>query len=230
LLDSTAAPIGEVTSASIASKEWGRVDRDGWTMFIHANPSGAPIHPGHAHQDTGGIVLFRDGEPIITESARLTYRRVDDWGKSSSAHSMFVIDDAPPAPDWRWIYSDQFLGDVIGERPIMIADDASIEVKHGGYRRIKGVGSYRRVVEVASRTSVVIRDELEGSGDHHAALIFHMPLQSQNVRVTFPEGFSVREKTGSGAAAYGMHLPLRSTLATKTVTLPWTGTTTIEVN
>lgn len=252
LFEMTAAlhpPQAHTGAPAAVSDEWARVDAAGWTIFAHVNPGGAPY--GHAHQDTGAIVVFRDGRPVVLDTGRCHYLddEVGTWGKSAAAHSSLTVDGLEPAPSWHWLYPAGALERLVGGPPRLERRPAELIIAHRGFSRHSAVTESRRLVKVVSPSRIEIIDELDGCGAADLRLTFHLDAMvtayeggmvtatGESVRLRMPELTNVaqwcapsdRRTYGWATAAYGALRPITSLVATGSVSLPWTGTTVLEV-
>lgn len=224
-------PAGAPRAGAAMEREWVRLDRGPWTVFAHVNRGGVPFHPGHAHNDTGGIVAFRDGTPLVLDSGRRHY--IDDeagrYGRSSAAHSTLLVDRRDAAPESSWLIPSHFLQARTGSLPRITTGEDRFSIAHGGFARLAGVGTCSRTVEV-KRDVLTISDEVEGSGRHRVSVVMHFPSEAAAEDVHFPETLHVVRRSGSASAEYGEEHPILSVIAEAEVDLPWRGVTTIEGN
>jgi hypothetical protein len=238
--------------APIVSDEWAKVEQLGWTIFTHSNPSGTPL--GHAHQDTGAIVLFKEGLPIILDTGRLHY--VDDevgrWGRTAGAHSILTVDALDPAPMWHWLYPPEALKQITGGPPRIELSPLHLTVSHSGFRRGSDVAQYKRSVRVLTSRELEITDELQGEGRTRARLIFHIhgrcsiqkgqrvsaiaswfrletvSLEDVHHCYGFTDG-TPRSTFGWACKAYGSATPITSLIVEGLIPLPWRATTVVQV-
>jgi len=237
----------------VASREWGRLDSCAWSVFGHVNPAGVPITAGHAHQDTGSVAIFWNGNPLVIDCGRKRYSQdaVGSKGKEYHAHSMAVLDECNPAPFFRGIYSDSFLARRAGRVPVIQIGADSLEVVHGGFARLKGGGMHSRTV-CCFPGRVELLDRFEGRGRHRVTLILHFPCQvvagggkvsvvtpfkPSGFSLTLPEGLaelqlhrggSEEGRYGWASSAYGAASEITSVVAQGMVELPWSGKTILE--
>lgn len=232
--------------------EWARLAHGPWLVFMHANPAGHPIVAGHAHQDTGGVVIFHRGKPLLLDCGRKTYAPGSDGdrGREAWAHSMALVDGANPAPFFRRLYPSDFLRRRCGELPRFSIDAGSLKLTHGGYRRLPGIGIYERSLS-AGKGALAITDSIDGSGKHHVKLLFHTPLlvermadgcvrftgDGRTFHLTPPGGLEVSEvrhgrdaerRLGWASKRYGEETAVTSVVLGGTVELPWRGSTRFE--
>ncbi|MBA4383019.1 MAG: hypothetical protein C0406_10680 [Sideroxydans sp.] len=231
----------------IARREWVKVKQHNWTIFAHLNPAGVPLPPGHTHQDTGSLVAYYRGEALLVDTGR--YHYIDDRegnrGINCWSHTMAVIDELNPAPFYRKIYPKSFLQTRVGALPTFAVSPNALEIRHGGYARRKGIGAYRRQVNIISRNELEIVDEFRGAGFHEIYLIFHtswqvsqeglgfkLVLGDQEAELLVPEslakqqvwrGPSPDKRFGWGSRCYGQAYDLSSIVVSGHVQLPWFG-------
>lgn len=164
-------------------QDWVRVNKGDWIFFSHINQSCHPYTLGHAHQDSGGIVLFHKGRRIVIDTGRKRYLDVTQGGKGKEwfGHSMLVVDDINPFVTSRGFYSSQYLIDISKEAPVFcVEDDHTIVIKNHGYERIRGVGCHQRSVCIQEKT-IKISDSVDGKGKHELTILFHLPYQVKKI-------------------------------------------------
>ena len=236
-----------------SGKEWAKIQYKHWTVFAHVNPLGFPIIAGHAHQDSGAIVAYYFDRPLLIDCGRKHYRddavgrRGCDW----LAHTIAVLEYCNPAPYYRRIYPDSFLNERTGQRPELTVSGSSLQIRHGGFARIKGGGLYSRKVICVERV-MTIQDLFEGQGIHEVVLLYHIPWRVEKegnavliktdgkhecFKMTGPSDitnitiyFGIDEDCNYGWASrtYGDSSSLSTIVVKGKVRLPWTGITTIE--
>jgi len=234
------------TERAHSTSEWGRVDAFEWTLFTHAN-AGTP-GAWHSHHDTGGVVVFHQGDPVLLDCGRSHYvnDRRGTFGRDCWSHSLLTVDGVNPEPRDHWFFTSDFVNMIRGERPELSVSEASLAVAHSGYERRKGVGRYRRDM-LLEPGQVVITDSIEGTGMHRVSLLFHLPggtlrngavefaTGSGTMRLQLPPDLhdvravaSSREMTfGWSVPRYGDLVPALSVIAEGRVRLPWRGKSTI---
>ncbi|HSP16233.1 MAG TPA: heparinase II/III family protein [Thermoanaerobaculia bacterium] len=226
---------GEPSVGTRLEREWVRLDRGRWTVFAHVNRNGAPFQPGHGHNDTGGIVAFLDGEPLLLDTGRRHYMddAVGRFGRSSAAHSTLLVDRRDAAPESFWLIPPEFLAMRIGARPDLSVESGGFSIRHGGFSRLAGVGLCSRRV-VAEDARLTISDVVEGSGRRRVSIIMHLDAPFRS-KIDFPQDLiTVREFHGSAdedrfgwtSDRYGARRPIRTLIAEAEVQLPWRGVTT----
>lgn len=212
---------------------WGRLDRGRWTVIAHVNREGAPSQPGHAHNDTGGIVVFRDDKPLIVEAGRRTYVSNAEgmFGIGGWSHSLLMIDGRDPAPVSHWLVNHRYALGSRGSSPQIRTDESSLQIDHSGFSRIPGVGGARRLVRVGTDDTLEIEDSIEGHGSHRVTLVFHTPtpvalqLPSDLRDVRTWHAPADAPTFGWGTPRYGDRVPLFSLVAEAHCDLPWKGVT-----
>lgn len=238
-------PLSKKTSEN---REWARIDHRLWTVFAHINPNGYP--KGHSHNDSGSISVFYDGIPILVDAGRRRY--VDDIegrrGRDSWSHTILVVDGVNPAQYQNRFYPKLFFESRVGEKPKHAVKENVLEIQHGGYARIRGVGNYRRTITCLQQ-SMQIRDSVFGKGRHDIYLLFQIPHKTEmkggkivfkceksqmSFQLVAPKNLSEPQiwygpspdrRFGWGSQQYGDLYYLSSVVAFGRVSLPWSGET-----
>lgn len=151
--------------------------------------------PGHAHADTLSFELSLHGQRMIVNSGTSVYglgsERLRQRG--TAAHSTVVIDGQDSSEVWSGFRVGRrarpFDLEVRNEGGLLIATAA-----HDGYRHLSGAPVHRRTWEMG-RGGLIIRDRVEGSGNHSARALFHLAPGLQPVPVGQDE-VEVRTKAG----------------------------------
>ncbi len=178
-------------------------EKDGDWLYFKNGPLGG----GHGHQDKLHIGLWLDGEEVLADSGRFTYKDVPERYdlKGAAAHNVPVIkgEEYSKSVD-SWIYES--LPQCFPNQVCMKDGCLFLEGAHGGYLD-QGIVVRRRVVQVGFDI-FAINDTFLGNMPGKIAQMFHF---GETVRVsateTGAEGeglrsrFTVKSFAGSNAAA-----------------------------
>ena len=141
------------------------------------------IGGGHGHQDKLHIELWFDGEEILRDSGRYTYKDIEERYifKGAKAHNVPIINDAEYAPSAdSWTYKDlpPSMGNIFTEKDGFLL----FEGFHCGYMDL-GILLRRRVV-VPKSDIIIISDEIIGNKSHvlsqHFAFAENISLKKEN--------------------------------------------------
>ncbi len=189
---------------------WCRFDGNGYRAFWHVQPEGKIPNYSHAHHDTGAFELHLNDQALFVDGGRASYKpdAIGLYGRSARSHNACVVDGREPfVSDWL-NGSRTLLGaykKVVVESSIR--DGGCLVVRHDGFARIPGVGTYERKFRPLER-GVMIEDQLEGSGHHRVDTYFHFApqaevrLEKDAVHVRLPgreEKITLQCETGSAA-------------------------------
>ena len=157
----------EITGGLIACHEsgeaiWRNSYNDDSSFLYFRNTS---LGGGHGHQDKLHIEIWFDGEEILRDSGRFTYKDIDERYrlKGSQIHNVPIINNSEYA-ECRdsWIYKS--LPPSMGNTFVIKENMLLFEGFHCGYMNI-GVLLRRRVVAPTSDI-IIISDEIIGNKDH----------------------------------------------------------------
>jgi uncharacterized heparinase superfamily protein len=158
----------------LAASGYTRVERGGAVLFTDTGEIGPSYTPAHGHADTLSFELSIDGRRVIVDSGVSEYgtspERVRQRG--TAAHNTIVVDGADSSEVWsgfRVARRAHVAARSIEER----ADSVTVRGEHDGYHRLAGRVTHARLWRVEGR-SLVIEDELRGSGSHRADIYFHL--------------------------------------------------------
>lgn len=158
--------------------DWVRIENNIWTVFSHVNHSLYPNNlTGHFHHDTGAIVAYLYGEPVIIDTGRLTYEDCERGkrDKSVKAHSGICIDNMEPEIDMKTFYSDGVLNKYASLKPQIMQKGNMFQIDVAGYARLRGIDSVIRTVEVEDE-NLIVTDKILGKGKHEVQQYFHVPF------------------------------------------------------
>lgn len=156
--------------------------------------------PGHAHADTLSFELSLHGRRVIVNSGTSLYglgpERLRQRG--TAAHSTVEIDEQDSSEVWSGFRVGRrarpFDVELRREGAQLIATGA-----HDGYTHLPGAPVHRRTWEMGNG-ALLVRDRIEGSGNHSARAVFHLVPDLEAVKVG-PSEVEVRTKAGPMLAA-----------------------------
>lgn len=154
------------------------VMRDGWdargaVLAIDCGPLGT-ANGGHAHADTLAFDLSIGGRRLFVDAGTASYT-IDpaerDAMRSSLAHNTVSLDgtsSSEPAGAFRW----RVMTSGVRDAWVVTSVGACFEGHHDGYRRLSAPASHRRQVLAARGEWWLVRDVIEGEGEHDAVSTF----------------------------------------------------------
>ena len=160
-------PAGCVRERGAATRgDWGRMDWEGFTLFCHHCPGGRRrAHPTHRHADLGGFVLMREGQPLVVDPGRRSYRADDvaDFAATAEAHSTLFVDDLGPEPAMRLARLPAAYR--LRESTMEAGENergAWLRLRHDGFTRLGGAPMRHQRTWQATSVGLTIEDELAG--------------------------------------------------------------------
>ena len=138
---------------------------------------------GHAHADALSVVLFGQGQELLTDPGTFVYNGAPEWRsyfRSTRAHNTITVDgrdQAEAGGTFRW----KTRMSSTGNRNLEVIESAQprkfmplcIEAEHDGYTRLpEGVTHRRRLVYIPPEYWILV-DDLRGSGRHDFEFNFH---------------------------------------------------------
>ena len=153
---------GLITSKESGEAIWRNSYNDDSSFIYFRNSS---LGGGHGHQDKLHIEIWFEGEAILRDSGRFTYKDIDERYrlKGSQIHNVPIINNSEYAQCRdSWIYKS--LPASMGNTFVIKENMLLFEGFHCGYMNI-GVLLRRRVVTPTSDI-IIISDEIIGNKDH----------------------------------------------------------------
>jgi len=192
------------------------------TVLADAGPHGYLSIAAHAHADALAFTLTVGGQPIFVDSGTYDYFRSEQdrrYFRSTQAHNTVVVDDLDQSAQ-----AGPFLWSRQAKTTVESWDGKTLVAAHDGYRGI----IHRR--QFALRGNVLeITDTLEGTGDHEAALWFHLAPECSPDRVKMNLPGKVETTEGWYSPRFGVKKKCVATVARWRGTLPVTLTTILEI-
>ncbi len=238
---------GLLTELPAGRPAWARVELGKWSCLAHVNPDGTLRPTSHAHNDTGGIVVYHAGDLVVQDAGRRHYRAdpEGDFGREAWSHSLVIVDGVAPAPEWRWFLAPGFLARQAGRKPLLTSAEGGLDIEYGEGTINPGVGLRRRRLVARDSGALEIVDDIAGTGVHEVSVIFHLPVGSvwrgPNLLIRLPgrdlqleidpslcdrrlwQGLAEEPTFGWAARCYGRREAITSVVASGRVTLPWRG-------
>lgn len=169
---------------------------DGYCL-IDCGDVGLRGRGGHGHNDALAVEVALAGLDVLTDLGCAAYTRsLQDRERtlSAAAHSVATIDGLEPAPiQWtRFPHASACPVELLAWEP----ETHRFEGAHDGYSDRAGLGRYQREARLESRSSLAIRDHLNGSGVHRVTWRFHL---AKSWRVSRIEADAVHARHRDGA-------------------------------
>lgn len=175
-----AAPDGSGTAERARAFDQGGlfVMRDGWgrddaVCTIDCGPLGV-LGGGHGHADTLALDLALGTQPVFIDAGTVSYttRPAErDAMRHSLVHNTLTLDGTSsslPAGPFRWSRMTEGVTDVW----LVTPDGALFEGHHDGYRALATPARHRRLVAAVRGAWWLVRDVVEGTGEHDAVVTF----------------------------------------------------------
>jgi len=231
----------ESNAQALAKDGWHRLDSPPWSGLWHVSPDGFSHMPGHGHQDCGSFELHFKDQPVFIDPGRGSYGESGEAAlyRSGQVHNTLLIDGADPYPANKPYYCDAFRRHIAGPPLEVEQHENSLRLSHDGFKRLKNVRTICRHWQF-SPTSMALNDQIDGSHKHHLSRVLVTPLDVTQTNV----GVELRGKDVAFSlsvdgditiepitrwTAYGRGEPATAIRIASKVTLPWTGTLSLEV-
>lgn len=136
----------------------------------------------HGHSDLLTFGLAAEGETLLTDTGSYTYTGSKVWHdyfRSARGHNVILVDGQDQSVlTTSWALRDRARPQDVRWRFSEIAD--FVTGAHDGYRRLRPPVLHRRgLLLLREERRVIVRDDLEGTGEHTAEALFHgMPAAS----------------------------------------------------
>ncbi|HTH15896.1 MAG TPA: heparinase II/III family protein, partial [Magnetospirillum sp.] len=149
----------------LAVDGWLRGDFGRWSALWHGEPAGWRLPTGHGHEDLGAAEIHLDGIPLFVDSGRGAYGESGEAALylAAAVHGTLQVDGHDPFPANKPYYDEPFRGAMAGAPPVLARTADGLELAHGGFMRLSGVGMVRRR-HAFDQTSLLIEDTVEGKG------------------------------------------------------------------
>jgi uncharacterized heparinase superfamily protein len=233
-----------LTSAAFAKGGFYVLRAPGTHVIIDCGDVGLDGRGGHGHNDILSFELFLNGFTVITDCGAYLYTASREWRnrfRSTAFHNTVQVDDEElnrfVGPDALW----QLHFDARPQGAVMRCGDRvdCFRGGHSGYMRLTPPVSHTRecfVDKAAPR--VLIRDRIEGDGQHRLAWHFHLDpavapeLDGCDARLScdgkvvwlLPDDtaatFSVGVESGWVSPSYGVKVPTKVLVWTTTSQVP----------
>lgn len=145
------------------------------TLWWHARPAG--LKRFHSHNDWGGFQFHVDGEPLLIDCGRDSYRSGLDvtWdGRATLAHNAVALDGFEQSPFTRRdLFSQDYLVDGASVRWEGQEEAGLLEMRIRCYERLAEPVAHLRRFQWDSK-GLIIEDHFDGPGRHQAIIAFHL--------------------------------------------------------
>jgi hypothetical protein len=152
--------------------------RDGGDhVFVDCGPVGLAGRGGHGHNDCLSFEAVLDGERVITDSGSYVYTASAierNRFRSTAAHNTPQVDGVEQnrIPTSLWLLHDD------AKPEPQVVEDFRFRGAHTGYLRLpRPVHVVRTIVLDPGVHALLVRDELEGDGEHDVEIPFHLAPQ-----------------------------------------------------
>ena len=163
----SARPRSVAAGCDLPQSGYARVSAGEWTLLCDGAPIGPDYQPGHAHADTLTFELWHGATRLLIDSGTGEYidtplRREQ---RGTAGHNTLTVDGANSSEVWgahrvarrARIVERRFSGDAFA-------------AAHDGFRGMTHRRSWR-----ISAAGAVIRDRLDGKGEHRIDVYWHLP-------------------------------------------------------
>jgi uncharacterized heparinase superfamily protein len=141
------------------------------TVIFDAAPLGPDYQPGHGHADALSFEASCRGRRVLVNSGTSTYEEGSErtFEVGTAAHNTVRIDGVDQSEMWGAFR--------VARRAMPFdvrTDDRSfVEAAHNGYHRLRQKITHRRRIDIINET-LLIRDWVEGSGEHRVDVFYHL--------------------------------------------------------
>jgi len=152
--------------------------RDGWEAdsiwaAVDCGPHGA-MNCGHAHADALAIELYAAGRPILVDSGTYSYPGPErNEFRGTAAHNAVTVDGAgssDPGTPFQW----RKIATCTTDRWITAPRFTAFAGAHDGFRTLTPPIGYRRELLLLHGDYLVVREIIDGEGDHEVAAHWHL--------------------------------------------------------
>jgi hypothetical protein len=199
-------------------------------LVVDCAEVGMKGHGGHGHNDILSFELFLNGRNLVSDCGAYVYTASREWRnkfRSTAFHNSVQVDGEEVnrfvGPDALW----QLEYDAVPVAPVLTAGLHADVFRggHRGYQRLSSPVSHSRLCSVDKhRPRVLVRDYLEGAGDHALVWRFHLDpaihacAEAGDVRLTgggstswlladVPPGSELTLEEGWISPSYGVKVP-----------------------
>ena len=230
--------------------DWICISGRGQRLLACGMPSQHPFeYTTHGHPDLGGFVWTYQGNAVLVDAGRMTYHHdaTSSAQSAASGHNVLLVQTLPALAGsllagGRWCPTPYARATVrLTHKPC-----EGFAIEHDGFRRIAGVGPHRRSVSVED-DGISVVDQLDGSGRVDIELLWHFapglaPMNETDTRLLRGNGLQVvvmHNDTDEASSTHWENYPYSACYGglqqgsclhvRRSVTLPWSGTTTLRV-
>ncbi|MCW5981784.1 MAG: alginate lyase family protein [Bryobacteraceae bacterium] len=170
----------------------------GWQLTVDAGPIGWG-NGGHGHADLLSVHLAREGREFLTDPGTASYMRAAerDWFRSTAAHNTLEVDgrsQALPAAPFAW-------RNMPAARVEKWRSEPAFDYFRGSHEGYAPVVHRRHVVRLEGWW--LVRDEVEGPGEHDVAAWWHLG-DGVHARLIPCGGWERVEQDTPRSPAYGL--------------------------
>ena len=162
----------------------GRRDQREVVIVVDIAPLGWPPLAAHGHADALSIYVSAGGWPLLIDPGTYTYHLDPSWRdyfRGTRAHNTLTVDgldQSISAGPTFWIHHAR------AQVQRWSTSERADEVTgfHDGYNRIGGIIHTRAISYDKNSETIIVNDEVEGSGRHHVAMSFHLHPEARVTR------------------------------------------------
>lgn len=240
---------GPDESANWRRDEWLSVSDGKHRLLACGFPGNYPLEfTTHGHPDLCGFIWALDRVPVLVDAGRASY--LDDATTRRQAgpegHNVLTVQGLPPLADslltnGRWCPRNYAQATVrIDHR-----SGTGFLIEHDGFRRVSGIGRHARSILIDG-DGISVQDKIDGTGTFDIEMFWHfapglLPLEDSAVGTTgrgmrFDVGMESSDRSVAHirweeypfSAAYGDAQKAFALRVARTVSLPWSGKTTLR--
>ena len=180
--------------------------RDSWRepnlqVVVDCGDVGLAGSGGHGHNDVLSFVLWKGKQPVFIDPGTYTYfasRRWRDAFRGTASHNVVQVDGAEIADLGPGLFQISSGARAIIHRWEVNEDLVILDAAHIGYRRFAQPVMLRRQFLLLGSRAVILRDQVEGEGEHDLVWRFHcapgvLPsvLETGDLHLKLPNGESL---------------------------------------
>ena len=164
--------------------------RDGWGTdatwaVVDCGPHGT-MNCGHAHADALSLELAANGRPLLVDSGTYSYPGPErNLFRATAAHNAVTADDtgsSEPGTPFQW----KRIANCHADRWIAEPRFTAFAGSHDGFSALESPVSYRRELLALHGDYLIVRDIVDGAGEHEVATHWHAApgLRARMVRAS----------------------------------------------
>lgn len=147
----------------------------GWNAVLDHGPLANPPLYAHGHADACALAVQLAGKPVAVDPGTYMYTGGSTWRtyfRSTAAHNTVTVDESDQAQQAAAFQWSKPYRAMLDQAQRDAAGTVFLLCRHDGYASRKVL--HRRGVLVVPGSLLLVRDVLEGSGDHRLDLHWHL--------------------------------------------------------